>query len=738
MLDFAPSPDLPKFAFAKGDKVTIGGIAYRPVDATDAGYVFVRLDGQGVAESFSRSEIARLVDLGRVEHKRGALLPENARAKLELPSDLLSRLPKRTHRIARGKEAVVLVFLAKERDGKMKRTDQSIEVGRDEITGRAARILEEPSQYAGPMERTTVPSFSSRTLRRWLKAYEELGIAGLYDDVGRRGNRERRLCFEAQALLADCVRGYMAPGMTQAAIQKDVERAFERANEDRRTVGRAELVCPSKETVRQAILALDPYYCDVARLGIEAARRRHAPVGVGLDLIRPLQRVEIDTWKVDLITLLTDSGLLNYLDDEDKTRLGLTGKRKRWHLTVAMCATTRCILAMRLSRNPTAQATVQTIDMIGRDKGVWSDAFGALTPWSMRGTPELIVTDCGSEYVSYDARVVARDLGVPIEHAPAGLPQMRGRIERVFRTISVNLMARLTGRTFSNVVERGDYDSKGRAALTVDDLCAVLIRWVVDIYHRQPHRGLDGETPANCWKRLTETYGVAPPADLPRRRLAFGTRMTSTVQKDGITILGIRYHSEFLAETMLHRRKRDLNVRWYSEDIGAVAVEIDGEWIEVPSVFARHRGVRAQTWILARRTLQARFKHEAALEKHIVHQAIDDIERINGDAMKRIDMVVDGWSVERLQQEDKALFTGFSIEPDSDAVGASREKTEGGFGEDFTPIDAADHEKIREYAWNHDQSVSAPSSANARPVRTERDPSQNHGPDEPDFDIEDK
>ncbi len=75
MLDFAPSPQTPRFTFDKHDKVTIGSIAYRPVDMTDAGYVFVRLDGQGVAESFSRAEISRLVDLGRVVHEREACYP---------------------------------------------------------------------------------------------------------------------------------------------------------------------------------------------------------------------------------------------------------------------------------------------------------------------------------------------------------------------------------------------------------------------------------------------------------------------------------------------------------------------------------------------------------------------------------------------------------------------------------------------------------------------------------------
>ena len=86
MLDCLPSPQSPRYALETGDKVTIDGVAYQPVEVRDTGYVLIRLDGQGVAESFSRSEMSRFVDLGRVKHERGALLPEGATAKLELPS----------------------------------------------------------------------------------------------------------------------------------------------------------------------------------------------------------------------------------------------------------------------------------------------------------------------------------------------------------------------------------------------------------------------------------------------------------------------------------------------------------------------------------------------------------------------------------------------------------------------------------------------------------------------------
>lgn len=740
MLDFAPSPQTHRFAFGKHDKVTIGDIAYRPVDVSENGYVFVRLDGEGVAESFSRAQIARLVDFGRVQHEREALLPESARARLEDPNELLSMLSSTQHQRAKGKEGVVLAFLQLEEEGRVKRNDATIKIMEDTITGRATKILKGESQYEEenrPKGAVSVPEFSARTLRRWLAAYESYGISGLFDGAFKRGNYDRRLCPRTLVILADCVRGYMtAERKTQAAIYDDVKRAFGKENAGRRAEGRSELVRPSKETVRKAILALDPFQCDVAREGLEYARRKHAPVGIGLTLTRPLQRVELDTWKIDLISLLTDSGLLNFLSDKEKEHLGLIGKAKRWWLTVAMCATTRCILAMRLSRSPSGQATIQTLDMMMQDKGIWSDAVGSLSSWHMRGHTPFIYTDCGSEYVSYDVRVAAEDLGISLEHAPGGLPEMRGRLERFFKTMSIHLMPRLTGRTFGNIIERGEYDSKGRAALTADDLCAVLIRWVVDIYHRIPHDGLGGETPAACWDRLTQEYGVAPAADLRRRRMAFGTRLTQAVGEGGVTILGVRYHSEVLARMMLRRRKHEVNIRWYSEDLGAIAVEVDGQWIEVPSVFRRFDGVRAQTYLAARRALQARFKHEAALQESVVFKAIDDIETINGNAMRRVGLLVEGFSPERLRQEEDNLFIGFQIEPDLEA--ARMPEGRHAYGDDLPTSGAEAHEAVSTNFLKSSVSASEGTSSIEFSVCADRPLQSDDDEGDTNFDFEDK
>src|SRR3546814_19169462 len=95
---------------------------------------------------------------------------------------------------------------------------------------------------------------------------------------------------------------------------------------------------------------------------------------------------------------------------------------------------------------------------------------------------------------------------------------MRGRIEGVFGTIHAQLLSWFDGRTFENVVARGDYPAEARASLLVEELNRVLIRYVVDYYHNHPHEGLGGETPRNCWNRLVGRYGVKPPPPSDRKR----------------------------------------------------------------------------------------------------------------------------------------------------------------------------------------------------------------------------
>ena len=679
MLDIQSSPNQPRFAFDEHDEVIIDGISYRPTDCSAEGYVFVRTDAKGVAEAFPHAVLSQRVVNGSLEHRRGECLPEAAKQRLRQPIRELTTLSPKVQRKAKYHESLVLAFLEMEKEGKVKRTEPSTKAVLGEIKYRASTYLSMPSESdEGQLAKDTkaLPDkVSAGRLLKKVAKYCRHGLSALYgQDI--HNSRARRIGPDELCLLSKTIRNYLSPERpTIEQVREDVELAFreenkrrkaevEKAREDKDAdVKTSYLALPSRETIRREIHKLDPFEVVATREGIEKARKKFAPVGKGLTLTRPLERVEMDAWKVDLKTLLAMGGIWSMLTDEEKASFGLEdGKKTRWYLVAAMCTTTRCILAMKLTRAESGRAAVQTIDMIVRDKGVWADAVGTLTPWSMSGTPELIVTDAGSGFIDFDTRAGATDLGIAIDAGPAGMPEFRARIERMFGTMAGSFIGRFTGRTFSNTVVKGDYDSDKRAALTPEELSEALVRWVVDVYHRRPHQGLGGETPLNCWNRLVDKFGVAPMPSLERRRKALGTRVKYTVQKTGITILGIRYHSEELARWFMHARDTEVRVRWYSEDLGAIAVELDGVWVEVPSVLAHFRGQRAQTWLMTVREIRAAHAADAKVSEEIIAKTMDHIVAINANAMARHGFFVEDYSAERLKYLNDTHFIGFEVD----------------------------------------------------------------------------
>ncbi|MCZ4262532.1 DDE-type integrase/transposase/recombinase [Limimaricola sp. G21655-S1] len=668
---FVPASN--RYALEPHDKVTVRGIEYRPISKNELGLLFIRCDGTGVAEMFPHDQLSRLVADGELKHERGRFLPaaacREAGRSSEFISDINGPIAERLH----VRMAYVDAFLELERNGQVMRTEARVVGAQHLLQAGAISLLQKPSRpgkrsYAGSP--TSVPKCPSPgRLLKWVRQFEAYGYAGLAGNRQKSGNRTARMSADELALMMSVVRGYCSPQKpTKQTIYVDTQIAFKDENKLRSEASLVEFRCPSRETVRQAILKLDPFQADIARLGLEAARARHTPIDRGLDLIRPLQRVEIDEWKIDLISIMSQSGLGHLYSEEDLALLGLDGTKDRWWVSVAICATTRCILAMKLVRNPSASSAIETLQMSMQDKGSWADAVGALSPWDMAGIGELYVTDCGAAFKSKEYRAVCADLSLRIERAIAGMPWLRGWIERMFLTACMGLLPRLTGRTFSNAVERGAHKPEERAVLTSDELSFALVRWVVDIYHNTPHSGLNGATPAETWRSLVAEYGVAPPPDLRARRLVFGTQMTRVADKSGITVMGVRYHSDALAQSVIHGRARDVAVRWLPENIGAIEAQLDGKWRTVPAVFPFFKGLAAQTWLAAARNLRAQQRTNRKFTDDIVHKAIKAIEAMNRAAEKRADLKVADWSNERIVSEEDRLFVGFNVGSSSDTL----------------------------------------------------------------------
>lgn len=465
------------------------------------------------------------------------------------------------------------------------------------------------------------------------------------------------------------VRGYLHPDRpTMVTIFARVQEAFEKANAECELEGLPAFRVPSRETVRRAINGLDPFQVEYHRKGAAAARKKFAPVGKGMMLTRPLQRVEIDEWDIDILTLLANTDLLKWFSDDERKKLGLIGRTVRWKLTVAICATTRCILAMVMTPTAKATAAVQAIKMVLSDKGALSTVVKSHGAWHMHGLPEEIVTDCGSAFRSEAFETVCADLGISALRTVAGILELRARIERLFWTMSTNLLPELAGRSFSGILEKSDSNPAARACLTENDLAFVLVRWVVDIYHNTAHEGLDGETPAQCWERLTAQFGVTPPPDSRTSRRIFGEKFIRKMDKSGIRVLGAQYHSPVLAAHMLRRRDRDIEVRWLPSDLGEIEVRVDNSWITVPAVMEELHGVGAELWMAAVREVRATDPERKRHDKEIMLAAMRDIRARSRDAQAAMGLLVDDWSDDRMRREEQKLMIGFEVGPAKAAI----------------------------------------------------------------------
>jgi len=100
-----------------------------------------------------------------------------------------------------------------------------------------------------------------------------------------------------------------------------------------------------------------------------------------------------------------------------------------------------------------------------------------------RGIPKRLYVDNGAAFRAQHLALVCAKLGITLIHARPYTPQGKGKMERWFRTVRLQLLPTL--------------QPENRRSL--EAINRHLWAWVEGEYHRSPHRGLDGETPADRW-----------------------------------------------------------------------------------------------------------------------------------------------------------------------------------------------------------------------------------------------
>lgn len=137
-----------------------------------------------------------------------------------------------------------------------------------------------------------------------------------------------------------------------------------------------------------------------------------------------------------------------------------------------------------------------------------------------RGIPKRLYVDNGAAFRSHHLALVCAKLGIALIHATPRSPQGKGKMERWFRTVRLQLLPTV----------------ESLAPLSLDVLNQHLVTWLEGEYHHAPHRGLAGETPAERWARSSE-YVKMPSADVSTHFLFDQKRKVArdrTVTLDGV------------------------------------------------------------------------------------------------------------------------------------------------------------------------------------------------------------
>ncbi len=670
-----PAPKPSRLRFDPNDLLRFGDGNHVYVRPIEAGHV-LRRHGGVLEEAFTHDDMASIVARGDFVHQRGFYAETGAFARDRSGVTSLNDLPPEERATVLWKMHWCEAFLKLEAEGKAKRSDVSMQAAIDDRKAEAlkldiAKICEgekarkKRSGTASTLREAPCP----RTLRNWLKVYEAADYRpdALRDGYRRCGNKTARLAPEVYALLVKHAKGFVCEKRpTLVKLQKDLEIELEALNAERKAHGLPALDAPSIKILRKAVGRLPVFAVYAGRHGLTKARRRFGFVTGAPEATRPGERTEMDEWSAHLQKILTESGEWATLSD-DQRRL-LTG---RMMVCFNIDCATRCVLGVAVAPTATGALAKATLKACVSDKSLVAAAAGAVTPWDMALNPEMVVTDGGSGLTSDECVTAIRDLGARHDVPPGGNPGRRGHNERLLRTVDLNFAPHFTGRTFSDVSEKGDYDAQLRASLTVEIFSKALVRWIVDVYHNTPHEGLGGETPRNAWIRLSGLFGIITPPGPDQRRAIFGIELERVVTLRGIEFLGLHYLDRDLAEDVMTRGAFTATIRVDEDDLGAVSLRIGDGWRRLPCRTEGAAGTSLAVWIATAADLRRRFADQAAMTRDVVLDAIAAIKGMARDAERSVGIHRTAPTAAELKRIEDEVLCGFAVPTDREPDAAA-------------------------------------------------------------------
>lgn len=413
-------------------------------------------------------------------------------------------------------------------------------------------ILEEIAEK----RREKAPSWSN--VKRWRHVYVSQGedIRSLLPGYGARGRKRMVRSIEEQTFLDNLIAKYQSElRPTMATI---IQEIHDRYAELKIKGEGLTWTPPSASSIRRLIRSLDPYETVLTRNGAAAARRQFSKRGPGFQASHRLELVEIDHTQANVMVL----------DEKRRAYLG-----RPW-ICIAIDKRTRMIVGLYIGfEKPSTFTIMQCIRNMIMPKTYLATEFPDMKlKWEAYGIPTAILLDNALENHSAALKTAAACLNIELRYAPVNRPEYKGTIERFNRSLSESGHTWLPGKTFGSIGEKGDYDPRKHACITLSDFRRYIHSWLLSHYCNALHRGINA-VPAVRWAEEVKENPVRLPRQVSDLDKLLGFSKPYVLTNQGITIKGLTYVSDELNHLLRTPRsdpkvlvKRDLG------DVGKITV----------------------------------------------------------------------------------------------------------------------------------------------------------------------
>ncbi|WP_165279943.1 Mu transposase C-terminal domain-containing protein [Paenibacillus protaetiae] len=407
-------------------------------------------------------------------------------------------------------------------------------------------------------------NFSRASIYRWFKDYKQSNcniwsLVAIYDKCGPKGKLINR---EVELIIQKMIDQYYK--RREAVNPKDIHELviyeIDKINEFR--IDKEKLEYPSRATVYRRVQGRDQEDIAKSKKGGRFSYMKYLQVKLQKKPDRPLQRVEIDHTLLDLFLV----------DEEKKIPLG------RPTVTTLLDVFSGYPLGVYFGFEPPSYtAIMHALRHAISPKNYIKELYPEVeNPWLAYGLPDLLVTDRGKDFMGDNLEDACAQLNIKLEHLPGKRPWYKGAVERHFRTINQSLIHKIPGTTFSNIFEKGDYDPKKNAVMSLSQFLKVFHIWLLDYYAQDTNKGVRG-IPSKIWESGIKTYGEP---DIPTSKLQWEIALmkmeSRTIQRHGIRMDNLFYQSPAL-HTLLRKieveyRNKDVDIKYDPSDLGKIYV----------------------------------------------------------------------------------------------------------------------------------------------------------------------